>query len=568
MGDYNPFAGTAPPPPQPPQPPSPWKGENQEAAAAPPPPPPPPPPVDDQAAPLDPTTAASLAAQAAEDPAERSERSRQVAAENKRKRKLNQNRGLITFGGFGLSKSAVKAKGKHGKLVKAFSADSDDEDGGDGGQRSGATAGTTDGPRVAQSSLTAERQEEIDRTADWLNQNPDKEDIILENSRGNAKFSFLFEPNSAEGQYYLKAREELRLAAEVKAVCSGGPIMPILPNGNMNPQINSRVNKAAQLMAAAAAQAGPPTAPLPPQVSQAVMMAAAAAQASPASGVAGGGSQAVTAPSGKRSRWGAAPTPDQGILMRPAPPVALPAQPEDSSKALPEVMDEAALKQLRDQKQMQLLEQRVREAAKAQAFGAAGAGTTQTMALHQERTKAYAELAALEDDSKDTIEDAEATGGVIEGGTWEHRKRAKEMLASANSALELTLMSKGVHHLNDYLPKEEMEKFLKNAEAKAAGKEAPAEGDFEKNKLDASNVGFQMLQNAGWKEGQGLGAAAQGAVNPVDMRKTAGESAGLGVAATHEVDKGDDEFDQYRKRMMLAYRFRPNPLNNPRRSYY
>jgi hypothetical protein len=42
----------------------------------------------------------------------------------------------------------------------------------------------------------------------------------------------------------------------------------------------------------------------------------------------------------------------------------------------------------------------------------------------------------------------------------------------------------------------------------------------------------------------------------------------LGVTATHEVESTDDQFDQYRKRMMLAYRFRPNPLNNPRRDYY
>jgi len=47
-----------------------------------------------------------------------------------------------------------------------------------------------------------------------------------------------------------------------------------------------------------------------------------------------------------------------------------------------------------------------------------------------------------------------------------------------------------------------------------------------------------------------------------------GNGHGVGVKDTHEVDQKDDEFDQYRKRMMLSYRFRPNPLNNPRRSYY
>lgn len=60
-----------------------------------------------------------------------------------------------------------------------------------------------------------------------------------------------------------------------------------------------------------------------------------------------------------------------------------------------------------------------------------------------------------------------------------------------------------------------------------------------------------------------------------------------------EMQSGDNEYDAYRKRMMLAYRFRPNPLvraispqanwpiylkkkkisllvfqNNPRRAYY
>ena len=34
---------------------------------------------------------------------------------------------------------------------------------------------------------------------------------------------------------------------------------------------------------------------------------------------------------------------------------------------------------------------------------------------------------------------------------------------------------------------------------------------------------------------------------------------GLG-ANTGQAEEDDDEFDQYRKRMMLAYRFRPNPM--------
>jgi hypothetical protein len=39
------------------------------------------------------------------------------------------------------------------------------------------------------------------------------------------------------------------------------------------------------------------------------------------------------------------------------------------------------------------------------------------------------------------------------------------------------------------------------------------------------------------------------------------------MASAGDVQPEDDAFAQYRKRMQLAYRFRPNPNNNPRRSY-
>lgn len=112
-----------------------------------------------------------------------------------------------------------------------------------------------------------------------------------------------------------------------------------------------------------------------------------------------------------------------------------------------------------------------------------------------------------------------------------------------------------------------MDRFLKKSSKAANGEEQEAEEDFEKNKLAEDNIGFQMLKKAGWKEGEGLGKEGEGAAAPVNMAAGA-EGAGVGVKATHEVTEGDNEFEQYRKRMMLAYRFRPNPLNNPRRSYY
>ena len=38
------------------------------------------------------------------------------------------------------------------------------------------------------------------------------------------------------------------------------------------------------------------------------------------------------------------------------------------------------------------------------------------------------------------------------------------------------------------------------------------------------------------------------------------DQSGVGMEAPGQVSNADDEFDTYRKRMMLAYRFRPNPL--------
>ena len=46
------------------------------------------------------------------------------------------------------------------------------------------------------------------------------------------------------------------------------------------------------------------------------------------------------------------------------------------------------------------------------------------------------------------------------------------------------------------------------------------------------------------------------------------ERAGLGSDRPGEINEDDDEFDQYRKRMMMAYRFRPNPLVSGLQKFY
>jgi hypothetical protein len=376
-----------------------------------------------------------------------------VSAENSKKRKLK----TMSFG-FAPKKTVAQA-------FKA--ADSDDEetegapDAGTGGSILGA-AGSDVKPETG---LSAARKEEIDKTAQWLTNNPENESIIFAKSKGNPKFAFLFDSASEEGRYFAEIRGELKLQAEVKAVCggSGDTVNPPVPQVVI--QQNAMVLGAPQHMAAglAAAQA----------MAQALAKGQAAVAPFASSDVAATPALAVT-DGGRRNRWGppvlAAPQPNNAApssrQKKPPPPgVAGSYGPVDHVAALPETLDEMALKQLRDQKQMQLLQQRALDGARAQAQEASSANMSTDMRLHEERLKAYENLAAekevMEEADKDTIEDAEFTGGVIEGGTWEHRKRAKEMLATADVALGLTLGAKGKSgHVADFLPKEELDSFL------------------------------------------------------------------------------------------------------------
>ncbi|KPP63076.1 SURP and G-patch domain-containing protein 1-like [Scleropages formosus] len=152
-------------------------------------------------------------------------------------------------------------------------------------------------------------------------------------------------------------------------------------------------------------------------------------------------------------------------------------------------------------------------------------------------------------------------------GTWEHRLRKMEMEKTREWAEQLTEMGKGKHFIGDFLPPEELEKFMETFKALKEGRD-PDYSEYKEFKLTVENIGFQMLMKMGWKEGEGLGSDGQGIKNPVNKGTTAVDGAGFGVDRPAELTGNDDEYDAFRKRMMLAYRFRPNPLNNPRRPYY
>ncbi|CAG2164271.1 unnamed protein product [Oppiella nova] len=163
----------------------------------------------------------------------------------------------------------------------------------------------------------------------------------------------------------------------------------------------------------------------------------------------------------------------------------------------------------------------------------------------------------------DSDEEVDATDG-----TWEHKRRRQEMLATHTLANELTEKGSGKHHIGDFMPPEELDRFMKKWEALKDGEPLPDDSDYSDSKLKEDNVGFKMLKKLGWSEGQGLGSQGTGTAEPINKSVGAVNNAGLGQTRPEELSNTDDEYEAYRKRMMMAYRFRPNPLNNPRRAYY
>ncbi|XP_073129357.1 SURP and G-patch domain-containing protein 1-like protein isoform X2 [Henckelia pumila] len=130
----------------------------------------------------------------------------------------------------------------------------------------------------------------------------------------------------------------------------------------------------------------------------------------------------------------------------------------------------------------------------------------------------------------------------------------------------LQASTKKGHHMGDYIPLEELEKFMATCNDVSAQKAAKEYAD--KAKIQADNVGHKLLSKMGWKEGEGLGSSKSGIAAPIMAGDVKKDNLGIGAHAPGEVTAEDDIYEQYKKRMMLGYRHRPNPLNNPRKSYY
>lgn len=104
----------------------------------------------------------------------------------------------------------------------------------------------------------------------------------------------------------------------------------------------------------------------------------------------------------------------------------------------------------------------------------------------------------------------------VEDGTWEHKRRKLEMEKTKTWAEELTERASGKHHIGDFMPPEELEKFMENWEAIKEGEKLDT-SDYSDSKLSSDSLGFKMLKKLGWSEGQGLGANCSGVTTPINQ---------------------------------------------------
>ncbi|XP_068637880.1 SURP and G-patch domain-containing protein 1-like protein [Aristolochia californica] len=148
----------------------------------------------------------------------------------------------------------------------------------------------------------------------------------------------------------------------------------------------------------------------------------------------------------------------------------------------------------------------------------------------------------------------------------ERRRQPKQSKDEMPPPASLQASGKRGHHMGDYIPLEELDKFLSTCNDVAAQKAAREAA--EKAKIQADNVGHKLLSKMGWKEGEGLGSSRSGRADPVMAGNVKLNNLGVGAEHPGEVTPEDDIYEQYKKRMMLGYRYRPNPLNNPRKAYY
>eukprot|EP00357_Protocruzia_adherens_P028233 CAMPEP_0115029666 /NCGR_PEP_ID=MMETSP0216-20121206/37164_1 /TAXON_ID=223996 /ORGANISM="Protocruzia adherens, Strain Boccale" /LENGTH=344 /DNA_ID=CAMNT_0002406349 /DNA_START=163 /DNA_END=1197 /DNA_ORIENTATION=- len=148
-----------------------------------------------------------------------------------------------------------------------------------------------------------------------------------------------------------------------------------------------------------------------------------------------------------------------------------------------------------------------------------------------------------------------------------HRRRLMEMSATASKAQEVTDRNEGKRHLLQYLPQDELKKWNNDvAKYKQTGQIRDDPNAQHKNVYNMttqepaeSSVGHKMLYKSSASDPSDHNEAILVTQNVTALGKT--------TAGKNVENDADGLFQAYRQRMMMAYKHRPNPLNNPRRTY-
>ncbi|NXC77396.1 SUGP1 protein, partial [Anhinga anhinga] len=363
---------------------------------------------------------------------------------------------------------------------------------------------------------------------------PEVEAIALQNNRENHAFRFLYEPNS-KGYKYYRQKLEGGGKAKTSTVCAPLPAESSL-GGETSPEASP-----SPLCLPSLPLGGASPLPLPLPLPTSTTTAATTTTAT-----AGGATKKK-----RKSRWG--PEEDKvegGVpqlvqqLDSPSPLSVQDLKGLGYEKGKPvglvgvTELSEAQKKQLKEQQEMQQMYDMIMKHKRAM----------------QEMQMMWEKAIQQHQHGYDSDEEVDS-----ELGTWEHQLRRMEMDKTREWAEQLTQMGRGKHFIGDFLPPDELEKFMETFKALKEGRE-PDYSEYKEFKLTVENIGYQMLMKMGWKEGEGLGSDGQGIKNPVSKGTTAVDGAGFGIDRPAELTKEDDEYEAFRKRMMLAYRFRPNPL--------